>query len=271
MLPVVAPELVPLADTPQDPEWHPEGDVWTHTLLAVDQAAGAPRGPRPPARARGDAGDPVPRPRQARHHEVRGRAAPLARPRGGGRAADRVAARALERAHAATATTCAAQVLALVAQPPQAGPALRRPRARVATAPSAAWRASASPTCSIAWRAPTAWAGGRATSRRWRWSGSWSASSALDVARAAAGAAAAGPRRAGARARPGPGSAGSCRAVYELQLDGAVTTLDEARAEAAALPRAPRVGGRRAVTFSGLGRSLRYEGVRSSPPMEVCP
>ena len=39
MLPVVAPELVPLADTPQDPEWHPEGDVWVHTLQAVDQAA----------------------------------------------------------------------------------------------------------------------------------------------------------------------------------------------------------------------------------------
>jgi tRNA nucleotidyltransferase (CCA-adding enzyme) len=39
MLPVVAPELLPLADTPQDPQWHPEGDVWTHTLLAVDQAA----------------------------------------------------------------------------------------------------------------------------------------------------------------------------------------------------------------------------------------
>jgi len=38
LLEVVAPELVPLADTPQDPEWHPEGDVWTHTLLAVDQA-----------------------------------------------------------------------------------------------------------------------------------------------------------------------------------------------------------------------------------------
>jgi tRNA nucleotidyltransferase (CCA-adding enzyme) len=39
MLPVVAPELEPLERTPQDPEWHPEGDVWTHTLLAVDQAA----------------------------------------------------------------------------------------------------------------------------------------------------------------------------------------------------------------------------------------
>jgi tRNA nucleotidyltransferase (CCA-adding enzyme) len=37
-LPALAPELVPLAATPQDPEWHPEGDVWTHTLLAVDQA-----------------------------------------------------------------------------------------------------------------------------------------------------------------------------------------------------------------------------------------
>jgi tRNA nucleotidyltransferase (CCA-adding enzyme) len=39
MLAVVAPELVPLAETPQDPEWHPEGDVWTHTLQAVDEAA----------------------------------------------------------------------------------------------------------------------------------------------------------------------------------------------------------------------------------------
>jgi tRNA nucleotidyltransferase (CCA-adding enzyme) len=38
LLSQVAPELIPLADTPQDPAWHPEGDVWTHTLLAVDQA-----------------------------------------------------------------------------------------------------------------------------------------------------------------------------------------------------------------------------------------
>jgi tRNA nucleotidyltransferase (CCA-adding enzyme) len=39
LLPSVAPELVPLANTPQDPEWHPEGDVWVHTLQALDQAA----------------------------------------------------------------------------------------------------------------------------------------------------------------------------------------------------------------------------------------
>ncbi|MBL8159237.1 HDIG domain-containing protein [Candidatus Saccharibacteria bacterium] len=33
------PELAALTDTPQEPEWHPEGSVWNHTLLAVDVAA----------------------------------------------------------------------------------------------------------------------------------------------------------------------------------------------------------------------------------------
>ncbi len=32
------PELQPLVGCPQEPEWHPEGDVWTHTLLVVDKA-----------------------------------------------------------------------------------------------------------------------------------------------------------------------------------------------------------------------------------------
>jgi tRNA nucleotidyltransferase (CCA-adding enzyme) len=40
VLPILAPELVPLAATPQEPEWHPEGDVWTHTLQVIDEAAG---------------------------------------------------------------------------------------------------------------------------------------------------------------------------------------------------------------------------------------
>jgi tRNA nucleotidyltransferase (CCA-adding enzyme) len=39
LLASVAPELVPLAHTPQDPAWHPEGDCWVHTLQVVDQAA----------------------------------------------------------------------------------------------------------------------------------------------------------------------------------------------------------------------------------------
>lgn len=34
----VFPELQTLIGVPQDPEWHPEGDVFVHTLLAVDRA-----------------------------------------------------------------------------------------------------------------------------------------------------------------------------------------------------------------------------------------
>ncbi len=37
---VVAPELLPLMTTPQDPIWHPEGDVFTHTLMTLDVGAG---------------------------------------------------------------------------------------------------------------------------------------------------------------------------------------------------------------------------------------
>lgn len=33
------PELAALVDVPQDPEWHPEGDVWLHTLMVIDCAA----------------------------------------------------------------------------------------------------------------------------------------------------------------------------------------------------------------------------------------
>lgn len=33
------PELAALVGVAQDPAWHPEGDVWTHTLMVVDEAA----------------------------------------------------------------------------------------------------------------------------------------------------------------------------------------------------------------------------------------
>ena len=33
------PELLALVGVPQDPQWHPEGDVWTHTKLVCDAAA----------------------------------------------------------------------------------------------------------------------------------------------------------------------------------------------------------------------------------------
>jgi tRNA nucleotidyltransferase (CCA-adding enzyme) len=32
------PELAPLVGCQQEPEWHPEGDVWVHTLMVIDQA-----------------------------------------------------------------------------------------------------------------------------------------------------------------------------------------------------------------------------------------
>lgn len=32
------PDLEALYDCPQEPEWHPEGSVWTHTLMVIDEA-----------------------------------------------------------------------------------------------------------------------------------------------------------------------------------------------------------------------------------------
>jgi tRNA nucleotidyltransferase (CCA-adding enzyme) len=32
------PELHALIDCPQEPDWHPEGDVWIHTLMVIDRA-----------------------------------------------------------------------------------------------------------------------------------------------------------------------------------------------------------------------------------------
>jgi tRNA nucleotidyltransferase (CCA-adding enzyme) len=32
------PEIKALVGCPQEPEWHPEGDVWIHTLMVIDQA-----------------------------------------------------------------------------------------------------------------------------------------------------------------------------------------------------------------------------------------
>jgi tRNA nucleotidyltransferase (CCA-adding enzyme) len=34
----VLPEMVPLIGCEQEPDWHPEGDVWVHTLMVIDRA-----------------------------------------------------------------------------------------------------------------------------------------------------------------------------------------------------------------------------------------
>ena len=38
-LAVLFPELLAMVDCPQEEEWHPEGSVWLHTLLVVDESA----------------------------------------------------------------------------------------------------------------------------------------------------------------------------------------------------------------------------------------
>ena len=38
------PELKALVGVPQDPDWHPEGDVWEHTLLVINEAASLRKG-----------------------------------------------------------------------------------------------------------------------------------------------------------------------------------------------------------------------------------
>ena len=204
----VAPELIPLIGDAPGPR------VASRRRRLDPHAAGgrpgrpAARGPRHAARARRDAGRPVPRPGQAGHDADAGRPAALARSRGGGTATDERAARPLER---------------------PSPPRLRRARPRCsgwsaitsspasstttasasATAPSAAWPESASPRCSIAWPAPTAWAG-PGTSRPSRWSGSsigcassrWRSGRRTRCCRAATCSSWA--------SRPGPRSAASC-------------------------------------------------------------
>jgi tRNA nucleotidyltransferase (CCA-adding enzyme) len=38
IVPRLFPELEALVGCPQEPDWHPEGDVWVHTLLVIDEA-----------------------------------------------------------------------------------------------------------------------------------------------------------------------------------------------------------------------------------------
>ena len=70
MLEALAPELLPLETTPQEPDLASRGRRLGAHPAGARRGRPPRRGPRggPPATARGDAGRPRPRPRQARHH-----------------------------------------------------------------------------------------------------------------------------------------------------------------------------------------------------------
>ena len=197
------------------------------------RGGGAPRRPgrRPAAAAGGDARRALPRPRQAADHALRGRPHPLARSRGGRPAADRRRCSTAGTSTPCSATTCARQVLALVAHhlkpgqlyddrervsgrrhPParpqvRARPALPRGEGRLPRPPAGPLRAGGDGVV------PGAGSGARRGA-------------------AAAGAAAQGPRPAGARrrarARGRPHPPGRLRAAARRRRHDA----REARAEA---------------------------------------
>ena len=75
----VLPELLSLVGCEQEPEWHPEGDVWTHTLLVIDKARELNGDLDRPRLITRDAGRRLSRPRQAADDGGGRRTHPLAR------------------------------------------------------------------------------------------------------------------------------------------------------------------------------------------------
>ena len=225
------PELAALVDCPQEPEWHPEGDVWTHTLLVIDEA-----------RRRIDD---LPRPRRlavmlgAVCHDF-GKPATTAYVDGRIRSLNHEemgvppAAAFLDRlnVHSFDGYDVRGQVLGLVAHhlkpgmwraAPKVGDGAFRRLARkvdlelLARLAQADCRGRAGVfDCSA-----MDWFLGRARS--------------LGVQHAPPPPILMGRHLLALGARPGPGVGSILRRVYERQLDGAVTTLEEATAEARAL------------------------------------
>jgi tRNA nucleotidyltransferase (CCA-adding enzyme) len=236
MLDVVAPELAPLADTPQDPEWHPEGDVFTHTLQAVDEAAGLVADLDHPraltvmlATLCHDLGKPgttkVEDGRvRSRGHEEAGRAPTES---------------LLERwnVHTLSGYDVRAQVVALVVDHLKPGQ-LYDDRARVSD--GAIRRLARRCEPDLLYRVARADCLGRRPGTFAPVAMEWFRDKvrALAVERQPPAPLLQGRDVLALGVPPGPAVGRIVRAVYEQQLDGAVTTLDEARAAAEVLTRA---------------------------------
>ena len=242
MLATVAPELIPLADTPQEPEWHPEGDVWTHTLQATDQAAPLVEGlgrPRALAVMLGtlchDLGKPTTTVNEdgrirSPGHEEAGVPPTLA-------LLDRW------RVHSLDGYDVRAQVVALVAQHLKPGH-LYKERERVGD--GAIRRLARRCEPALLYRVAKADCLGRAPGVFPPVAMEWFLErvQALEVAERPPEPLLKGRHLLELGLRPGPRVGAILAAVYERQLDGGVTTLDEARAEAKRLMSAEYEGGR---------------------------
>ena len=233
MLEAVAPELVPMAATPQDPEWHPEGDVWTHTLQVVDEARALLEGleddrPRQLAVMLGALCHDLGKPATTRFEEGRFRS------RGHEEAGLPPTTGLLERWNVFTRQgyDVRAQVLALVAQHLKPGQ-LYDDRERVSD--GAIRRLARKCEPDLLYRVARADCLGRRPGRFEPVAMEWFLErvKALDVAVRPPEPLLRGRDLLELGLEPGPLMGEVLRTVYEKQLDGTVTTLDEAREEAA--------------------------------------
>jgi tRNA nucleotidyltransferase (CCA-adding enzyme) len=234
-LEAVAPELLPLPDTPQDPEWHPEGDVWTHTLQAADEAASLVSDldrPRALAVMLGTLCHDLGKPATTQHEDGR------IRSRGHEEAGLPPTTSLLDRwrVHSLLGFDVREQVLALVAHHLKPGQ-LYDARDRVSD--GAIRRLARKCEPDLLYRVARADCLGRRPGRFEPVAMEWFRDRvrALAVERQPPAPLLRGRDVLALGLPPGPEVGRIVRAVYERQLDGAVTTLEEARADAAAMMR----------------------------------
>jgi tRNA nucleotidyltransferase (CCA-adding enzyme) len=232
MLPVIAPELLPLEATPQDPGWHPEGDVWAHTLQVVDEAAGlladlAGDRPRQLAVMLGALCHDLGKPATTRFEDGR------VRSRGHEEAGLPLTRALLDRwnLHTLLGYDVRAQVLAMVAHHLKPGQ-LYDDRRRVSD--GAIRRLAARCEPDLLYRVAKADCLGRRPGAFEPVAMEWFRERVreLDVAQRAPEPILKGRDVLALGVAPGPEVGRVVRAVYEKQLDGAVTTPEEARVEA---------------------------------------
>jgi len=232
MLEAVAPELVPLESTPQDPGWHPEGDVWIHTLQVVDEARGLLEGleddrPRRLAVMLGALCHDLGKPATTRHEDGR------IRSRGHEEAGLPPTTSLLDRwnVHSLLGYDVRAQVLALVAQHLKPGQ-LYDDKDRVSN--GAIRRLARKVEPDLLYRVARADCLGRRPGRFEPVAMEWFKQRVheLDVAVRPPKPILQGRDVLELGVPPGPEVGRIVRAVYERQLDGAVSTLEDAREEA---------------------------------------